>query len=247
MKEFVGKYAVITGATSGIGAETAILMAERGLAGVVIVGRNEARGKEVVEKCLAFGCDAHFSICDICEEESIRKTVESAFDVFPHIDILINNAGISPYDQPWDVETSEHFDYVISTNLKSQFLFSQPIAKHMLERQYGKIVNVSSCVARTGSGLSLSYAASKGAILSMTRSMAKVLGPYNINVNAVLPGVIETPMTEEGDYTEQVKSWPLRRMGKARELAEVCAFMASDRSSYMSGAGVDANGGYVMG
>lgn len=247
MKEFQNKYAVVTGATSGMGAATAILLAERGLSGIVIVGRNEKRGMEVVKECEKYGCRAYFSACEISSVESVNQTVAYAMEVLPQIDILINNAGVSPYNQPWDIETPEHFDRIMQTNLRSQFLFCQPIVKKMVERKYGKVVNLASCVARTGSGLSLSYAASKGAILSMTRSLAKAVGPYNVNVNAVLPGVIDTPMTSGSDYTQQAKTWPLRRMGTAQELAEVCVFMASDKSSYMCGAGVDVNGGYVMG
>lgn len=246
-KDFEGKYAVVTGATSGMGAAAAKMMAERGLAGIVIVGRNEQRGKEVVAQCEKFGCKAYFSACEIADAESVNQTVQYALSVLPQVDILVNAAGVSPYNDSWDTETSEHFDMILSTNLRSQFLFCQPIVKKMVERRYGKVVNFSSCVARTGSGLSLSYAASKGAILSMTRSLAKMVGPYNVNVNTILPGVIDTPMCADSDYTEQAKAWPLRRMGTAEELAEVCVFLASDRSSYMQGAGVDVNGGYVMG
>lgn len=245
-REFEGKYAVVTGATSGIGAEIAKLMASRGMAGLVVVGRNAKRGQEVVDACKAFGCDAHFSACDIIDPESVAATVSYAYEVMPRVDILVNNAGVSPYDNPWDTESVEHFDLIIDTNLRSQFLFCQPIAKKMKEDGYGKIVNFSSCVARTGSALSLSYAASKGAILSFTRSLAKAVGPYGVNVNAILPGVIDTPMTGGHDYSEAAKAWPLQRMGRPEELAEAACFLASDRSSYMAGAGMDVNGGYVF-
>ena len=245
-REFEGKYALVTGATSGIGADVAKLMAKRGLAGIVIVGRNAERAQKVVDACKEFGCDAYFSACDIAEVESVQKTVAYAYEVLPRIDILVNNAGVSPYDDPWDTESVEHFDFIINTNLRSQFLFCQPIAKKMVEAGYGKIVNFSSCVARTGSGLSLSYGASKGAILSFTRSLAKAVGPKGVNVNAILPGVIDTPMTAGFDYTEQAKAWPLQRMGKPEELAEAACFLASDRSSYMQGVGMDVNGGYVF-
>ena len=167
-KEFEGKYALVTGATSGIGAETAKLLAKRGAAGVVVVGRNAERGEQVVDACKEYGCDAYFSACEIANADSVQATVAYAYEVMPRVDILVNNAGVSPYDQPWDTESVEHFDYIINTNLRSQFLFCQPIAKKMVEAGYGKIVNFSSCVARTGSGLSLSYGASTGAILSAT-------------------------------------------------------------------------------
>lgn len=246
-KDFDGKYAVVTGGTSGMGAASAKIMAERGLAGIVIVGRNADRAQAVLDACEASGCKAYFAACEVTDVTSVNNAVEYALSVLPQVDILINAAGVSPYDDPWSKESVEHFDMIIDTNLRSQFLFLQPIVKGMVERKYGKVVNFSSCVARTGSGISLSYAASKGAILAMTRSLAKVVGQYNVNVNAILPGVIDTPMCAGGDYTEQAKTWPLRRMGTAEELAEVCVFLASDRASYMCGAGVDVNGGYVMG
>lgn len=246
-KEFAGKYAVVTGATSGMGACSATLMAKAGLAGVVIIGRNEERAKAVVAECEQYGCKTWISLCDISKVEDIQNTIAYITESLPQVDILINAAGISPYNEPWNTESVEHFDFIIQNNLRSQFMFCQAMAKLMVARKYGKIVNYASCVARTGSGISLSYAASKGAIVSMTRSLAKVVGPDGVNVNAILPGVIDTPMCGGQDYSASAQTWPLRRMGKAEEVAEVAVFLASDKASYMAGASVDVNGGYVFG
>ena len=246
-KDFEGKYALITGATSGMGARTATMMAERGLAGLIISGRNEERAEQVKAECEKFGTEVHLCLGDITVVENVKKVTDFALATFPKIDILVNAAGVSPYDDPWNIEDVEHFDLIINTNLRSQFLFIQPIVKQMVENGYGKVVNYASCVARTGSGISLSYAASKGGILAMTRSLAKVVGKFGVNVNAILPGVIDTPMCAGHDYSEPAKAWPIPRMGTADELAEATCFLASDRASYMQGAGMDVNGGYVMG
>ena len=244
-KDFEGKYAVVTGATSGINACSAKLLAERGLSGLVIIGRNEERGKAVAEACEAFGCKTEFCACDVTDIAKVQETIEHIRKVLPRVDILVNGAAVSPYDDPWDTEPVEHFDLILNTNLRSQFMFCQAFGKDMKANGYGKIVNFSSCVARTGSGLSLSYAASKAGVAAMTRSLAKTIG-YKVNVNAVLPGVINTPMLAGHDYSEQAKAWPLGRMGEPEELAEAVAFLASDKASYMTGACVDVNGGYVF-
>ena len=245
-KDFENKCAVITGATSGICARTAMMMAERGLKALLIIGRNEERAQKVAAACREAGCETYISLCDVGKTEDIQKTLAYIDEVMPKVDILVNGAAISPYDKPWNVETVEHFEWIIDVNLRSQFMFCQAIAKKMVEQRSGSIVNFSSCVARTGSGLSLSYAASKGAIASMTRSLAKVIGPYGVNVNAILPGVIATPMLGDADYTEQAQAWPLRRTGRPEELAEAVMFLASDKSSYMTGTCMDVNGGYVF-
>lgn len=245
-QDFAGKYAVLTGATSGIGARTAELMAQRGLSGIVLVGRNKARAEAAAAACEAYGCKAYISLCDIGNPEDIANTVAYAKEVLPQIDILINNAGVSPYDDPWDKETVEHWDFILNTNLRSQFLFCQGVLREMLPRRYGKIVNVSSVVARIGSGLSASYGASKAGVIGLTRSLAKVTGPEGINVNAVLPGVINTPMLGGHDYSEAMKGYPMRRLGEPDDIAEAILFLASDRASYMCGASVDVNGGTTM-
>lgn len=245
-QEFKGKYAVLTGATSGIGAKTAVLMAKRGLTGIVLVGRNRNRAQEVADQCRKFGCTAYISLCDIANPAEIEKTVAYAVQVLPHIDILINNAGVSPYDDPWDKETVDHWDFILNTNLRSQFLFCQGILREMRKNHYGKIVNVSSVVARFGSGLSASYGASKAGVLGLTRSLAKVVGPEGINVNAVLPGVIDTPMLGGHDYSAAMAGYPMRRLGQPEDIAEAVLFLASDRSSYMCGVSMDVNGGTTM-
>lgn len=244
-KDFEGKYAVITGGSSGMGAATARIMANRGLSALVIVARGEERAKAVAAECEAAGCKTYVSLCDVSEPEQIAKTVEYINSVLPQVDILINAAGYSPYDAPWDTEPLEHFNYVMNINFRSQYLMCQAFLPGMVERKYGKVVNFSSCTARTGSGLSVSYSASKAAIANATKTWARAVGPSGVNVNAILPGVIKTPMLQ-GDYSEQAKAWPLRRCGEATEVAEMVAFMASDKASYMAGALVDVNGGYVF-
>ena len=246
-KDFEGKYALVTGAASGMGARTATMLCERGLAGLVVTDLNVEGAEATKAECEKHGTEVHVCPGDITDVDAVKRITDFALDAFPRIDILVNAAGISPYNDPWDTESAEHFDRIVTTNLRSQFLFIQPIVKQMVENGYGKVVNFSSCVARTGSGLSLSYAASKGGILSMTRSLAKVVGKHGVNVNAVLPGVIDTPMCAGADYSEAAKAWPIQRMGSAEEVVEVACFLASDRASYMQGAGVDVNGGYVMG
>lgn len=245
-KDFEGKYAVITGGSSGMGAATARIMAKRGLSALVIVARGEERAKAVAAECEAAGCKTYISQCDVSLPEDIAKTVEYINSVLPQVDILINAAGYSPYNAPWDTESLEHFNYVMNINFRSQYLFCQSFLPGMVERKYGKVVNFSSCTARTGSGLSVSYSASKAAIANATKTWARAVGPSGVNVNAILPGVIKTPMLGDADYTEQQKAWPLRRCGEAEEVAEMVAFLASDKASYMAGALVDVNGGYVF-
>ena len=169
---------------------------------------------------------------------------------FGRIDILVNNAGISPKKAFLDY-TEEDWDKILDINLKGAYLCSRAVAESMIKQRYGKIVNISSLSMRTGGLISgAPYAASKAGIYGLTKSLTRALGPYNINVNAVAPGIIDTPLSRETHPHEKkeaiLNAVPLGRIGTVEDVAKAVLFLVSEDSSYISGVCLDINGGLYM-
>jgi NAD(P)-dependent dehydrogenase (short-subunit alcohol dehydrogenase family) len=241
MKELSGLRALVTGGTSGIGRATAEALAREG-ARVLISGRNEARGADVVAAIRARGGAAEFARADLESADDVRALAERGADV----DILVNNAGIFPVGITHEFPEAM-FDKAFDVNVKAPFLLTAAIAPKMVARGSGAIINVTTMVAEFGmAGLSV-YGASKAALALLTKAWAAEYGPKGVRVNSVAPGPTITPGTEAmGDgFAAVVSTIPLGRAADPIEIAETIVFLASGRASYVNGAMINVDGGRV--
>ncbi|MBI2601519.1 MAG: beta-ketoacyl-ACP reductase [Deltaproteobacteria bacterium] len=235
------RVALVTGASRGIGAACAQLLGAEGFRVALHFGRNEEQARKVSE---TIG-DAHLFPCDLASEEACQKLVTDVKNHFGRIDLLVNNAGIS-VDQLVTFAKPEDFDHMIHVNLKSVFLLSKFASRHMIKQKSGSIINITSVVGFTGNAGQSIYAATKAAIAGFTKSIACDLASFGIRCNCVAPGFIETDMTAAlpPDVREEIlRKVPLKRLGTTQEVAQVVAFLASDKASYITGSTVHVNGG----
>jgi NAD(P)-dependent dehydrogenase (short-subunit alcohol dehydrogenase family) len=245
-----GKVALVTGAASGIGQAIARLMAQEG-AQVAIADINDQGGQETVAQ---IGEEAAFyKHTDVGSNTEVQSLVEATVARFGSIDILVNNAAIVLFKRLIDTEPEE-WDRVIATNLRSVYLCSRYTIPHMMGRGHGAIVNISSARALATTPLVSSYDASKGAIVSLTRSLALEYASHGIRVNCVLPGAIDTPVfranlradgREEEQYRATIDHIPLGRVGLPVDIAQAVVFLTSEESSYMTGASFLVDGGLL--
>jgi meso-butanediol dehydrogenase/(S,S)-butanediol dehydrogenase/diacetyl reductase len=245
-----GKVALVTGAASGIGQAIARLTAQEG-AQVAIADINDQGGQETVAE---IGEEAAFyKHTDVGSSTEVQSLVEATVARFGAIDILVNNAAIVIFKRLIDTEPDE-WDKVIATNLRSVYLCSRYTIPHMMRRGHGTIVNISSARALATTPLVSSYDASKGAIVSLTRSLALEYASHGIRVNCVLPGAIDTPVfranlradgREEEQYRATVDHIPLGRVGLPVDIAQAVVFLTSEESSYITGASFLVDGGLV--
>ena len=249
--DLTGKVALVTGASSGIGAATAAVFADLGARVAIGYHRNQKGAQEVCAKIAATGAKVVAIQADMRHSAQIARMVQSAVEQLGPIDILVNNAGSLVARIPIAKITEEGWDEVIDLNLKSAALCSQAVAASMVERKSGAIINVVSIAGRNGGGPGAGpYAAAKGGLISFTKSMAKELAPHGVRVNAVSPGVIDTPFHEVFSTPEMimnfVKQIPLGRVGTAMECATAIAFLASGAAAYIAGETIEVNGGQLM-
>ena len=249
--DLTGKVALATGASSGIGAATAVLLA--GLGARVAIGyhSNPDGAEEVRSKITAAGGTAIAIRADVTRADEISSLAGTVAAQLGPIDILINNAG-SLMQRMRILEVKEEaWDEIQDLNLKSAVLCSQAVAPSMIERKQGAIINVSSIAGRNGGGPGASaYASAKGGLISFTKALAKELAPHGVRVNAVSPGVIDTPFHERFSTPEMMRNFvsaiPLGRVGTPMECAQVIVFLASDAASYVVGETIEVNGGQLM-
>lgn len=243
-----GKVAIVTGASRGIGKSIALKLAEMG-ANIVV---NYRKSTELIEDCLkeikAKGVEAIGVECDVSKFESVETLVKKSLEHFGKIDILINNAGITK-DTLLLRMKEEDFDNVIDVNLKGTFNCVRQVVPVMLKQRNGSIINISSVVGLVGNPGQLNYASSKAGVIGLTKSLAKEVGSRGITVNAIAPGFIKTDMTEvlSEKVKEEVKKLiPLKRMGSAEDVANMVAFLVSEKGSYITGQVINVDGGMVM-
>jgi NAD(P)-dependent dehydrogenase (short-subunit alcohol dehydrogenase family) len=246
------KVALITGGTSGIGEATAALFAREG-AKVTITGRDEKRGHAVADKIVSDGGKGIFIRSDVRKEEECRRAVDETLRAFGGLDILFNNAGVF-YPHTTVECTEEEWDLQMDINLKGTFLMSKVALPHMIEKRRGVIINNSSGWGIAGGDAAVAYCASKGGVVLLTKAMAIDHGRQGIRVNCLCPGDVDTPMLPEDarlrglkwdDYLAGCANRPLGRIGTTEEIAKAALFLASDDSSFMTGAALVVDGGGI--
>ena len=244
------KVALITGGTSGIGEATALLFAKEG-ASVAVTGRNETRGHAVTARILESGGKAIFIRTDVRKAAECDRAVKETIASLGRLDILFNNAGVY-YPQTTLECSEEEWDLQIDINLKGTFLMSKSALPGMIAQGSGNIINNSSGWGIVGGDHAVAYCASKGGVVLLTKAMAIDHGRQGIRVNCICPGDVETPMLPEDakmrglkweDYIAGCANRPLGRVGTADEIAKAALFLASDESSFMTGAALVVDGG----
>lgn len=247
----MAKTALVTGASQGIGACIAKRLAKDGF-NMAINCRSELEvengGKQVAEECRAFGVEAECFIADVSKHGDCEEMVKAVKERFSTIDVLVNNAGITR-DGLLARMSEENYDMVIAVNQKSVFNMMKFVSGVMIKQKSGKVVNVSSVAGLYGNPGQFNYSASKAAIIGMTMTAAKELGSRNINVNAVAPGFIQTPMTDvltEEQKKAMLAQVALKRYGQVDEIASVVSFLVSDSASYITGQTIEISGGLSM-
>jgi len=249
--DLTGKVAIVTGAGSGIGYATGAALAACGAAVAINFHRNESGAEALRSEIVTAGGRAITVRANVTLSTDAEMLVRSTIDEFGAVDVLVNNAGSLIERLRIRELSEERWDEVIDLNLKSAFLCTKAVVPLMIEKKSGSIINLTSIAGRTGGGLgAIHYASAKGGIISFTKGLAKELAPFGIRVNAVSPGVIDTPYHEQFSTPEMMKAnvnaTPLGRIGTAEEVAKVIAFLASNAASYVVGETIEVNGGMFM-
>lgn len=250
------KVALITGGTSGIGRATAILFSQEG-AKIVVIGRRQEEGEKTVDLVRDKGGQAIYIKADVSQPRDVKEMVRRAIKAYQRIDILFNNAGVHPESarRPVAECSVEDWDKVMDINVKGIFLVSKAVIPGMIKQGGGVIINTSSVLGGYVSAKNRAiYAASKGAVGALSRSMALDYASFNIRVNCILPGLVETEMGEKlirsaqqapGHWEHLMSQYPIGRVGRAKDIAHAVLFLASDESNWMTGTLVTLDGGYT--
>jgi NAD(P)-dependent dehydrogenase (short-subunit alcohol dehydrogenase family) len=244
-----GKTAVVTGASGGIGKAIALALAAHG-ADVLMAGRNPAKTREAAAEVAALGRRAVPCILEITSRDSADAMAAAALKEFGHIDILVNSAGMNVRKEILSI-TDADWDQVLTTNLKGVLYCCQAVGKHMVERNYGKIVTISSISSFLGHPARGAYAASKGGLVQLTRVMATEWAPYHINVNAISPAAVDTPFIDglkkdRHRLDRELERIPLGRIGTPEDVAGAAVFLASRASDFVTGHNLFIDGGRTV-
>ncbi len=244
------KVALVTGGSRGIGAATARLFARAGASVAITYRTKRDPALHVADDIARIGHDVLLLEVDITNSKEVRNAVRATKDHFGKVDILVNNAGIWKR-APIDTMTEKQWDETLDVNLKSAYLFTNAVVPMMMRQRYGRIINVASTAGQRGEAFYSHYAASKGGMIALTKSWAAELGPFNIHVNAVAPGWVDTDMTAGVLQKKRLRKKieeiiPRGRVASAEEIAGAILFLASDLADHVVGATIRVNGGSVL-
>jgi len=245
-----GKNAIVTGGSAGIGAATSLELAREGANVCLTYRKHEAEAKEFADQIIKMGRKAIALHCDIAQFAAAENVVKTALEKFGRLDILVNNAGMNWDGVCWKM-SEEQWDRVIEVNLKGYFNFTRHVAPLFKDQKYGKIINVTSINGLRGKFGQTNYSASKAGIIGYTKAVAKELGAFGVNVNAVAPGLIETQMLKESEARDKIIDMAmgeivLKRVGQPEDLAHVVTFLASDRARHVTGEIIKVDGGQYI-
>ena len=246
-KFLTDKVALVTGASRGLGKAIALALAAEG-ASIAAVARSEEALKETLEAIRAAGGVAEPYALDVADESAVEATVGKITERFQHVDILINNAGVTRDGLLMRMK-SEDWDAVINTNLKGAFHLTKPVGRLMVRQRAGRIINISSVIGLMGNAGQANYAASKAGLIGFTKSVAREFASRNITCNVVCPGFIETDMTRglgEELRKKLLERIPLQRLGQPEDVAGAVSFLCSPAASYITGQILTVDGGMVM-
>lgn len=240
-----GKVALVTGASRGIGREIALTLAKEGATVIINYNGSKERAEEVKNTIESTDGSASIYQCNVSDFQACEEMIKNLVKEFGHIDILVNNAGITKDNLIMKMK-EEDFDAVLNINLKGTFNTIRHLSRQMLKQRSGKIINISSVSGILGNAGQANYAASKAGVIGLTKTMARELASRGITVNAVAPGFVDTEMTEV--LSEEVKEAacrqiPLGRFGKPSDIANMVAFLASDKADYITGQVLSVDGG----
>ena len=245
-----GKNAIVTGGSQGIGAAIAQELAREGANVCLTYRKHEEEAQTYAEEIRSLGCKALAVKCDIASFAEAAAAVQAAIKAFGSLQILVNNAGMNWDGVSWKM-TEEQWDLVIDVNLKGYFNFIRHTAPIFKEQKYGKIINITSINGLRGKFGQMNYSASKAGIVGLTKALAKELGAFGVNVNAVAPGLIETAMLRESEARDKIIDMAmaeivLKRVGQPEDLAYVVSFLASDKARHITGEVIKVDGGQYI-
>ena len=245
-----GKNALVTGGSQGIGAAASLELAREGANVCLTYRKHDVEAKQYADEIREMGRKALAVKCDISSFAEAESVVKKAVDEFGGLDILVNNAGMNWDGVSWKM-SEEQWDRVIEVNLKGYFNFTRQVAPIFKDQKYGKIINITSINGMRGKFGQSNYSASKAGIIGFTKAVAKELGAFNVNVNAVAPGLIETTMLKESDSRDKIIDMAmneivLKRVGQPEDLANVIAFLASDKARHVTGEVIKVDGGQYI-
>lgn len=245
---FEGKVALVTGASRGIGRETALKLAAGGASVIVNYSGNTEVAEAVVKEIISNGGTAEAYKCSVQDFDAVKEMIDYIIKQHKRIDIIVNNAGITRDNLVLKM-SEEDFDCVIDVDLKGAFNISKHVMRYMLKQKSGKIINISSLVGVTGNAGQVNYSAAKAGLIGLTKSLAREMAAKNITVNAVAPGYVDTDMIKElpDKVKEQIfESIPMKRAGKPSDIANAVCFLASEQANYITGQVLEVNGGMNM-
>ncbi|MBC2711512.1 MAG: SDR family oxidoreductase [Desulfosarcina sp.] len=245
-----GKNAIVTGGSQGIGTAASLELAKEGANVCLTYRRHEDEARALVDQIEKMGRKALCVACDIAVFAEAEATVKTAVEAFGRVDIMVNNAGMNWDGVCWKM-SEEQWDRVIAVNLKGYFNFTRQVAPLFKDQKYGKIVNVTSINGLRGKFGQTNYSASKAGIIGYTKAVAKELGAFGVNVNAVAPGLIETAMLKNSESRGKIidmamAEMVLKRVGQPEDLASVIAFLASDKARHITGEVIKVDGGQYI-